>query len=168
MNLAKTLVIGNSGSGKSWLSEQLAESLGCAWLDLDLLHWEPGGYNVARKREDVLALAREAASADFWIIEGIYGWIVSELLSTATALIWVRIDESECVANIEQRGIRRGACAQSFAELLQWAKSYRARSGSSSYAAHDAIFRSFARAKHCLQTRDEVTAFAGVGQLRAD
>lgn len=159
MNLERTLVIGNSGSGKSWLSERLAASHDSAWVDLDLFNWEPGGYNVARKREDVIAMARDAASAERWVIEGIYGWIVSEILSTATALVWISVDESECVANIRQRGIRRGATAQSFAELLQWAQTYRSRSGSSSYAAHEGIFNSFAREKECLKTRDQVTAF---------
>jgi adenylate kinase family enzyme len=160
MNLAKTLVIGNSGSGKSGLSEQLATSLCCAWVDLDLFNWEPGGYNVARKRADVIAMARAAASAERWVIEGIYGWIVSEILSGATALVWINVDESECVANIRQRGMRRGATAQFFAELLQWAQTYRSRNGSSSYAAHEAIFNSFAREKKCLKTRGQVVAFA--------
>lgn len=71
MDLRRTLVIGNSGSGKSWLSE------------------------------------RGAAAADRWIIEGIYGWIVFEILSVATALIWTNIDEFECVENIRHCGMRK-------------------------------------------------------------
>ncbi|RQU71002.1 adenylate kinase [Burkholderia cenocepacia] len=160
MNLVKTLVIGNSGSGKSWLSEQLATAFGSAWVDLDLLHWEPSGYNMPRKREDVIAMAREAAAGERWVIEGIYGWIVSEILSAATALVWIDVDESECIENIRQRGMRRGGDAQSFAELLKWANSYRYRTGSSSYGAHEAIFNSFRGQKACLKTRDQVTAFA--------
>jgi adenylate kinase family enzyme len=160
MDLRRTLVIGNSGSGKSWLSEQLANSLGGAWVDLDQLNWEPGGFNVARKRQDVIAMALGAAAADQWIIEGIYGWIVSEILPFATALIWIDIDEFECVENIRHRGMRRGGDAQSFAELLDWAKSYRSRTGSSSHDAHKTIFNTFKGPKACLKTRDEVTAFA--------
>lgn len=160
MNPTRTVVIGNSGSGKSWLSEQLAISLGSTWLDLDLFNWEPGGYNVARKREDVIALARDAASAERWVIEGIYGWIVSEILSHATMLVWIGVDEVECVENIRRRGLRRGATAQSFAELLEWAQTYRSRTGSSSYAAHEAIFDSFAGGKDYLGTRAQVTGFA--------
>ncbi|MGF6446862.1 hypothetical protein [Paraburkholderia youngii] len=98
MNPAKTLVIGNSGSGKSWLSEQLAASHGDDWVDLDPFNWEPNGYNTARKREDVIAMARAATAEDRCVIEGIYGWIVSEILSAGTALIWIDVDESECVS----------------------------------------------------------------------
>ena len=115
---------------------------------------------MARKQADVIAMARAAARAERWVIEGIYGWIVSEILSGATALVWINLDESECVANIRQRGMRRGATAQSFAELLQWAQTYRSRNGSSSYAAHESIFNSFAREKKCLTTRGQVVAFA--------
>lgn len=166
MNGVRTLVIGNSGSGKSWLAERLAGSLGCAWVDLDLLHWEPGGYNVARKRDEVVALARGAASAESWVIEGIYGWIVSDLLPMATSLVWIRLDESECVANIRQRGMRRGASERSFEGLLKWAETYRGRGGSSSYAAHESIYCSFAREKHCLQSREEIKQFADMARLQ--
>lgn len=50
MDFTRTLVIGNSGSGKSWLSERLADSLDATWTDLDLIHWQSGGFNVARQR----------------------------------------------------------------------------------------------------------------------
>jgi len=160
MNLAKTLVIGNTGAGKSWLSERLASARGNTWVDLDLFNWEPGGYNVSRKREDVIAMARAAASGEGWVMEGIYGWIASEILPLATALVWINIDESECVANIHQRGMRRGATTQSFKALLEWAMTYRSRSGSSAHTAHASLFKSFTQDKACLKTRDQVTTFA--------
>ncbi|WP_250515855.1 adenylate kinase [Caballeronia sp. INDeC2] len=160
MNLMKTLVIGNSGSGKSWLAQRIATRIGGNWIDLDVLNWEPGGYSIARKREDVIAMARDAASKERWVMEGIYGWIVSPILSSATALVWINIDESDCVANIRQRGIRGGATQQSFADLLQWAQTYRSRTGSSSYVAHEAVFTSFPTDKRCLRTRGDVRSFA--------
>ena len=42
------------------------------------MHWEPGGYNVARNRKDAIALTRDAAASDRWVIEGIYGWLARE------------------------------------------------------------------------------------------
>lgn len=38
MNLTRTLIIGNSGSGKSWLAERLASQLQIPWVDLDAIH----------------------------------------------------------------------------------------------------------------------------------
>jgi adenylate kinase family enzyme len=160
MDLTKTLVIGNSGSGKSWLSEHIANHLNATWVDLDLIHWYPGGYNVARRRENAIQLARKAANAERGVIEGIYGWLVCEVQSNATALIWLCPDEAECAVNIRQRGIRRGGDEQSFAALLRWAETYRVREGSSSHAAHELIFNGFAGTKICLRDRDEITNFA--------
>ncbi|WP_146775963.1 hypothetical protein [Burkholderia gladioli] len=92
INLTRTVVVENSGSGTSWLSEQFAILLGGAWADFALLNWEPGGYNLARKREEVISMARVAAAEECWVIEGIYGWIVSEILPAASALVWIDVD----------------------------------------------------------------------------
>lgn len=159
MNLTRTIVIGNSGSGKSWLAERIAHQIGTPWTDLDLIHWEPGGYNVARSRALAMSLAKEAASSDRWVIEGVYGWLVREIASQATALVWLCLDEAECIANIRQRGMR-GESEASFTALVDWAQTYRMREGSTSYAAHQAIFDSFSGPKTCLRHQDEVTEFA--------
>ena len=159
MDLTRTIVIGNSGSGKSWLAERVAANLSVPWVDLDLIHWEPGGYDIARNSEQAMALAKRAAALDRWVIEGIYGWLVREVESNATALVWLCIDEAECVANIRNRGVRRGGSEGSFNALLQWAETYRTRKGSSSYSAHEAIFDNFFGPKRCLRDKSEVTAF---------
>ncbi|WP_244158616.1 adenylate kinase [Caballeronia fortuita] len=148
------------------MSQRLAAFTGANWIDLDALNWEPGGYGVAREREDVVSMAREAALVERWVMEGIYGWIVSYILPSASALVWIALDESECVANIHRRGMRGGATPESFAELLTWAQTYRSRNGSSSYGAHEALFTSFPLDKISLRTRGDVTLFSE-GKLSA-
>ena len=103
MNLTRTLIIGNSGSGKSWLAERLAEHLQVQWIDLDSIHWLSDEHSIARPRGEALAMARIAASEERWVIEGVYGGIVRELIHRATALIWLCVDDKSCVANIGQR-----------------------------------------------------------------
>ena len=39
-DFSRTLVVGNSGSGKSWLSVQRAKAIGTHAIDLDTIHWE--------------------------------------------------------------------------------------------------------------------------------
>ncbi|MCG6220788.1 hypothetical protein [Vibrio diabolicus] len=46
--MKKILIIGNSGSGKSWLSNQLSRKLQLQEVNLDSIVWEPGGYNQKR------------------------------------------------------------------------------------------------------------------------
>ncbi|PCE34386.1 P-loop NTPase family protein [Burkholderia ubonensis] len=160
MDLTRTIVIGNSGSGKSWLAQRIARSHAATLVDLDLIHWLPGGFDQPRDRDDAMRLVKRAAGRDRWVIEGIYGWLVEGILADATALVWLRVEPADCVAAIRQRGIRRGGSEASLAALLQWAATYRSRQGSSAYAAHERIFDEFRRDRLCLSSRDEVTAFA--------
>ncbi|WP_091905704.1 NAD(P)H-dependent oxidoreductase [Chitinasiproducens palmae] len=60
----------------------------------------------------------------------------------------------------EQRGQAIAQADARSAALLQWARTYRTRDGSSSFAAHAAIFASFSGDKERLMTREQVSAFA--------
>jgi adenylate kinase family enzyme len=52
----RTLVLGNGGSGKSWLSERLTEFLGVSAIELDNIHCLPGGFNARREPIEDIAL----------------------------------------------------------------------------------------------------------------
>ena len=73
MDLTRTLIIGNSGSGKSWLAQQLAGPLQATWVDLDSLHWLSDEHSIARPRAEALGMARIAADEERWVIEGFGG-----------------------------------------------------------------------------------------------
>lgn len=73
MKHIRSLIFGNSGSGKSWLAEQMARIQGIRTIDLDSIHWESGGFNMARDKALAVRLVQEAAQAGAWVIEGVYG-----------------------------------------------------------------------------------------------
>jgi adenylate kinase family enzyme len=156
LNFGRILILGNSGSGKSWLSVRLAEAFGTEAIDLDGIHWEAGGYNVARDKHIDIKAVCQTAARPAWIIEGVYGWLAREVISQANALIWLDMPVDECIANLRQRGVRRGGDEASFAELLAWAADYPQRQTSSSFAGHEGIFASFPRRKLRLSSRRDV------------
>ena len=158
MDLTRTLIIGNSGSGKSWLAQRLAEQLHVPWTDLDRIHWLSDEHSIARPRAEALALARIAAEQERWVIEGVYGWIISELLPRATALIWLGVGDEECEANIRQREAGRDEQDLLLIALLEWAGSYRQRDDSSGFAAHQRLFEGFFGTKIRLVDRKETAA----------
>ncbi|WP_030128706.1 adenylate kinase [Pseudomonas sp. QTF5] len=159
MNLTRTLIIGNSGSGKSWLAKRLAEHLQVPWIDLDLIHWISDEHSIARPRAEALGMARVAASKKRWVIEGVYGWMVSELVGQATTLIWLCLEDEDCVSHIRQREAKRDDSDELLIALQDWAGSYRNREGSSGFAAHQRLFEGFSNSKLQLMNRAEVTAF---------
>jgi adenylate kinase family enzyme len=159
MNLTRTLIIGNSGSGKSWLAKRLAAQLKVPWIDLDKIHWISDEHSIARPYAAVLDIARIAADEEQWVIEGVYGWIVSELMHRATALIWLCVDDESCVANIRQR-VQKPDDDELLMALLEWAASYRLREDSSGFAAHRQLFKGFNGSKIKLMDRAEISEFA--------
>jgi ABC-type dipeptide/oligopeptide/nickel transport system ATPase component len=159
MDLTRTLIIGNSGSGKSWLASRLAGHLQVPWVDLDSIHWLSDEGSIARPRAEALGMARMAASDDRWVIEGVYGWMVSELIHRATALIRLCIEDEECVANIRQREAQRDDNDELLIALLAWAGSYRTREGSSGFAAHQRLFDRFSGSKVQLMDRTQMSDF---------
>ncbi|MPR07520.1 DUF4440 domain-containing protein [Microvirga tunisiensis] len=76
----RTVIVGNGGSGKSWLAQRLAKILGVEAVDLDMIHWEPGCDTARRDQNAAGAMVREAAAADAWVIEGVYGCLAQEAL----------------------------------------------------------------------------------------
>jgi adenylate kinase family enzyme len=159
MNLTRTLIIGNSGSGKSWLAERLAKHLQVPWVDLDSVHWLSDEHSIPRPRAEALGMARVLASKERWVIEGVYGGIVSELLPRATALIWLCVEDAECIANVRQREAQRDKHDELLIALLNWAGSYRTREDSSGFAAHQRLFEGFGGSKRQLVSRAQMTDF---------
>ncbi|MGF6112174.1 adenylate kinase [Pseudomonas frederiksbergensis] len=159
LNLSRTLIIGNSGAGKSWLAQRLAKRQQVPWIDLDRVHWISDEHSIARPRNEALEIARVAASEEQWVIEGVYGWIISELLPRATALIWLSLDDDDCVAQIHQREAQRDASDELLIALLEWAGSYRSREGSSGFKVHQRLFQGFNGSKRQLTNRAEITTF---------
>jgi adenylate kinase family enzyme len=153
----RTVIIGNSGAGKSALAESLADLILVPVIDLDLLNWEGDDYGRKRDEDDARRMTLEVSAQPFWIIEGVYGWLAEVALPRATALIWLDFPWSLCRAGLLARGPRRGATDQDTLELLKWAETYRNRQTSSSFAGHSRMFNNFLSTKFRLENREQAT-----------
>jgi len=154
----RTLIIGNSGSGKSWLAKRLGDASAQRVTDLDDVHWLPGGYDAKRPRETAIELVTVAASARSWIIEGVFGWLAEPILHRATLLIWLDIPWPDCERNLRSR-YRGETDTRSFRELVVWARGYWDRQTPSSHAGHKSIYESFEKPKLRLTSRNEIDEF---------
>jgi adenylate kinase family enzyme len=161
----RILILGNSGSGKTWLGNKLAQRLKAPVIELDGLHWVPGGFNQRRPPEEAKDAVRNAATLDAWIIEGVFGWLAREALSRTAILVWFIIPEDECIENLKSRPIKSGEDQESRSALLQWCSEYRTRKNANSYLGHLDIYEGFVGEKHLLRTRDEIEGFLSAFNL---
>jgi adenylate kinase family enzyme len=150
----RVLVMGNSGSGKSWYAKALAEREGLAHLDLDTIVWVPGKIAVARPEADVLADLREFAGAsDAWVAEGCYGDLVEAALPWCTELVFMNPGVQACLANNTKRPWEPHKYASKEKQdsmlpmLLGWVESYYTRTDRCSLSVHRDVFDRFDGAK---------------------
>ncbi|MBS4045974.1 MAG: adenylate kinase [Alphaproteobacteria bacterium] len=151
----RSLIIGNSGSGKTTLARAISNSHHHPFIGLDRIHWEEGGFAQKRDEQAARRLTREAAAADRWVMEGVYGWLSEEALPRAQALLWLDLPWAECRAGLLDRKTNQPIDA----ELLLWAEQYWTRDTSSSFAGHQRLYEGFAGDKLQFNRRDDVAAF---------
>ena len=169
---ARTVVIGNSGSGKTWLAQRLARLRGVPCVHLDDLFWMPGRFDIKRPAADVAAIVDEQLRVDGWVVEGVFGDLAAQFLPAATQLLWLHLPWAVCEQRLRGRGAQnshhhgRQASPQDLGELLEWAGAYDTRLTASSEQGHRALFDGFALDRHELCSESAVMAFLRQARLR--
>jgi adenylate kinase family enzyme len=155
----RIFIVGNGGSGKTWLSKQLAERLHAPLIHLDDLHWLPN-FAGERPRQERDRLVTEAADGSNWIIEGLYGSILRQVFSRVTTLVWLDVSDDECISNLVQRGQTEGGTQEQFEELLEYTRGYRLRKNHlNSFEGHQWFFEQHPFQKFRLSSRPDIAAF---------
>ena len=154
----KIYVIGNMGSGKSFLSKKLSESLAMSHLDLDTIFWTDG-FEMARDRFDIKKdLYTFFDDNSSWVIEGVYRSLQGSIMQQADTLIYVNVPWSECEENLKSKGVVNE-------ERLNYAKSYyqeeRIYLGNRIYCqgSHNELFNKFKGRKIRFNSQDEINEF---------
>ena len=161
----KIIIIGNSGSGKTWLATRLAVRGSATVVHLDHLFWEPDGFDKKRANDEIATLIEASKCAPAWIVEGVFGELAEQYMADADALIWLDLDWSVCRRRLESRGSESKAHmdrAQSEAglkQLIEWAAAYQTRSDQRSFQGHLELFERFRLDRIQLRDEGEVIAF---------
>jgi hypothetical protein len=125
-------------------------------VDLDEVHWLPGGFNVRQEPATAVEMVRAKAAEDRWVIEGVYGWLANVALPRATSLVWLDVPIEECIANVKARGLRRGGDDAALAALIAFVGDYATRTNANSRTAHEQAFNAFAKNKVRVATREDM------------
>lgn len=125
--MTRISVVGCSGAGKTTVAKRLSEALGCAYIELDALHWGPG-WSAATERE-MTSRVREAISGDSWVVDGNYHSMIGTLVwDRADVIVWVDPPRWRVMLQAFNRCFVRGATRQelwngnreSLAGLMFW------------------------------------------------
>jgi adenylate kinase family enzyme len=100
----RTVVIGNSGSGKTWLASQIAFHYGLPVTHLDDIFWDAGGFDKPRADIEVEKLVVQHFERQDWLIEGVFGALAAKFLPVAETLIWLDMPWEVCCSRLQRRG----------------------------------------------------------------
>lgn len=97
----RILVIGSSGSGKSWLSQKLAAMTGLPLIHLDMEYWHPGWVETGREEWDKKQI--ELTAGEAWLIDGNYNRTMELRFQKADMVVFLDINRLRCVFQAMRR-----------------------------------------------------------------
>ena len=148
--MARVVVFGNAGSGKSTYAAGLARREQLVHLDLDTLVFEPGRVAVPRPAVSVQRDLHSFLETETrWVVEGCYSEWVQLASGQCTELVFLNPGEAVCLAHCRSRSWEPHKFANLDEQnkllefLLQWVRAYYTRDESCSLVRHERLFQSF-------------------------
>ena len=102
-DVARILVAGTSGAGKTTLAGQLAAALDIPQVEIDALHHGPRWQPRPEFRADVEAFSAGPA----WVTEWQYAAVQGLLADRADLLVWLDLPRAVVMRRVMQRTLRR-------------------------------------------------------------
>lgn len=153
----RTVILGNSGSGKSTRAREIAAELACPHLDLDTIAFEPGKIAVERPRDAAVRDVEAFCTAhDRWVVEGCYGDLGEVALRYGPELVVLDPGVDVCLRHTDSRDWEPHKYASKAEQderlpmLRTWVRAYYERVGTCSLAEHRDVFERYTGAKRWL------------------
>ncbi len=162
----RILIIGNSGSGKTWLGKKLAEKGQIPLFHMDTIRWDQSGYEIRRSAADITKDLNHIQEKEQWILEGVFGKMAQEMLPFATTLIWLDLPWEECKNNLLSRDpqfdehLNPQEKEKALETLIAWAAEHDSREDANSRGFFHTLYSDFQNQKSRLQNREDVTNFS--------
>jgi adenylate kinase family enzyme len=119
----RIILVGNSGSGKSWLSKRIAGITGYPLFHLDVEHWKPGW--IMQSREEKIARQKEIIGGEKWIIDGNYSSTMEIRFAAADLIIFMDINRLQCIISAAKRtGKKRSDLPDYLTESSMFSKEF--------------------------------------------
>ena len=99
----RIVIVGSSGSGKSYLGRALAGRLGRDYHELDRIAWG----ETWKRRPDFRERVEALVAHDAWVIEGNYKSMRDLVWSRATAVVWLNYSILVALRRASWRSVRR-------------------------------------------------------------
>lgn len=168
----RMIIVGNSGSGKTWLAKKLANIDGSPVIHLDHIFWEPGGFEKPRPSEVVTKMIDISKSQKSWIAEGIFGELAERFIECAQYFVWLDTDWPICRDRLLNRGseskrhMGRKESEEGLRQLVEWASQYYERKNERSYEGHKKLMNGFHGQKIYLNSEADVANFINSAQKK--
>ena len=108
--MQRVLVVGISGSGKSWLATRLGEVLGLPTVHLDSIFWND---NWTEAPSDVVETEIQAAlDKDRWVMEGYIEPLGSDRVRRAEQVVYIDCSGLQAAMGVVQRWLRHRRVAR--------------------------------------------------------
>jgi adenylate kinase family enzyme len=131
--VAKIMLIGSGGAGKSTLAIMLGDLADIPVYHLDALYWKPGWLPTPREEWD--EVVRQLVKKDRWIIDGDYGRTLDIRMSEADTIIFLDFPRWITLYRVIKRRIRyhnrtrpdmHDGCPEKLdSEFMSWIWNYR-------------------------------------------
>ena len=146
----RTIIFGNSASGKSSLARKLCQQFNAAHLDLDTVAWLPDSPPQRRCLSDSGDLISKFVNANpHWVIEGCYSDLMQSLLPHITDMVFMDLSIGDCIDNAKSRPWEphkypsKQQQDDNLAMLIDWIAQYSQRNDTFSLLSHQQLFATF-------------------------